>query len=211
MLSLLVFSAAFTSSVSKPSLCPERCQGWIFTTRSSIIATKITASIGSSTLDLWLRHKKYHRVNFQPIYTKPLKSSSSDLPCAATRRSKIRPLFHAPSVLLQSPHRCRHRNHLAPIYITKKESSSSDAPRALTCQQKFRWGLNHALTRPTRHWVTCWHHCWRYHCHVNPNWRHLANVISLRHTADIITGSWPLTLTFLLTIDFPLNTLILQK
>ena len=68
-----------------------------------------------------------------------------------------------------------------------------------------------ALTRPTRHWVTCWHHCWRYHCHVNPNWRHLVNVISLRHTADIITGSWPLTLTFLLTIDFPLNTLILQK
>ena len=121
-------------------------QGWIFTARSSITATKITTSVGYSTLDLRLRHKTYHCVDFQLIYTAPLESSSSDPPRTAMCQSKIWQFFHtphAPSVLLRSSHRRHHQNILSPIYIVGKESASSDSPRTLMHRPKLRQRLNH--------------------------------------------------------------------
>ena len=135
-------------------------QGWIFTARSSITATKITTSVGYSTSDLRLRHKTYHRVDFQPIYTTPPESSLSDPTRAATRRSKIRQFFHAshtPSVLLRSSHRRHQRNILSPIYIVRKELASSGSPHTLMSRPKIRRRLNHAphmLHVPLGHLLT---------------------------------------------------------
>ena len=153
VLSLLVFSAASTSSVSKPFLCPlltdpppSEVPRLNFHRQKLDHATKITAFVGSSTSDLRLRHKTYHRVDFQAIYTMPMESNSSDHPRATTCRSKIRQLFHvphAPSVLLRSTQCHRHRNNLSPIYITGEESASSNSPRTLTCRPKLQRGLTH--------------------------------------------------------------------
>ena len=88
---ILVFSTALTSLVSKPfsmlslnySTAIKGTQGWIFAARSSISATKTTASVGFFTSEPWLGHKTYHRVYFQLFYTTPLEKSSSDQPRAA--------------------------------------------------------------------------------------------------------------------------------
>ena len=186
---------------------------------SSITATKITTFVGSSTSDLRLRHKTYHCVDFQVIYTKPLESSLLDHPRAATRRSKIQQLFHAPhtpSVLVRSTHRRCHRNLLSPIYITGEESALSNYPRALMHRPKLWRGLNHAPHAPL---VTCWCHHWHHPYHVSihvtatsslpcQHPRHYHVIIhvspSLCHLADVIIGvdRWLWLRLLTLTVHF---------
>ena len=64
-------------------------QGWISIVRSSSFTAKITAIIGSITSDLRLRHKTYHCVAFQSIYTMLPETSLFDHPRVAIRRSKF--------------------------------------------------------------------------------------------------------------------------
>ena len=130
----LDFFGQYTFSMPSPycSTIIRGAQGWILTTRSLITATNIIASIGSSTLDLRLGHKTYYRVDFQPIYTMPPESSSSDPPHASQRFGNLFHAFHMPLVLLQSSHCHRYLNRLSSIYIIGKESASSNCLCILT-------------------------------------------------------------------------------
>ena len=129
-------------------------QGWICTARSLNTATKITAFVGSSTSDLRLTHKTYHRVDFQPIYTTPLESSSSDPTRAAMHRSKIWQFFHA---LLRAVNIA-----LIISLLPSSEYSFSDLHRRKrigliglsTRRPKIRRRLNHALHASLGHLLT---------------------------------------------------------
>ena len=151
-------------------------QDWIFTARSSITATKITASVGSSTSDLQLGHKTYHRVDFQLIYTMPPESSSSDTPHTGKWFGSF---FHVPLVLLQSSHHCHYQNLLSPIYIIRKESASSNSPRTLTCRKRILHVVYAPHTLHTPPPLLLLTSSVMSLCHVSPSWCHLPIVIDV--------------------------------
>ena len=169
--------------------------------RSLITATKITTSVGSSTSDLQLRHKTYHHVDFQAIYTKPLGSSSSNHPCIATRRSKIQQLFHvphAPSLLLRSTHsmppskssffNLHHRRRIGLIGLPTRPHTPTKSPARIESR------ASHA----TGH---LWCHRWRHH-YTSASMPALADVFNLRHLADIIVVVDHWLWLWLLIVDF---------
>ena len=174
-------------------------QGWILTAKSSITATKITAFVRSSTKDLRLGHKIYHRVDFQSIYTTSSESSSSDLPCAATRWSKIRqfvtrashafsiaPIISRPPSSESSFFNLHHRKRIAFIRLT----THSHAPLKYfaCCLRATRATILLLLTSS----VTLL-------CHVNPRWRHHPGCCWRHRPVSLLTSSidfdlvWPLT------------------
>lgn len=87
VLSLLVVSAALSSLVNKPFQCP------LLTTlppsevlrlnlycQSSLFATNTTAFVGFVLPNLRVKHKTYHCIDCQSIYSTPPESSSLDMP-----------------------------------------------------------------------------------------------------------------------------------
>ena len=159
-------------------------RGWISTARSSLFATKTTASIGSFTSNLQLGHKTYHCVDLPPIYSTSLKSSLSDHSCTSMRRSKFQRNF---SMQLTRHKCCSNPVTASTIKIVFLQSTSSK-------KNQFHW-KTHASSCVTWSFyifiyvplllpadVICdvtYHvnpsrcHLWRHtttsHCHVNPS------------------------------------------
>ena len=178
-------------------------QGWIFTARNLITATKITTSIGSSTWDLRLGHKTYHLVDFQSIYTTPPESSSSDPPCQSkiqqfvprvSRAFNITPIISLSSLSKSSFSNLHHWKRIGLIRLSTRSHSLLKNSTTLSTR----------LTR--RRPYCCWRHLWRHSATST-----LADVIFqvaigviLMSSSLMLTSSpnqlvdvirWPLTLT----------------